>query len=431
MKTSWLTPEAKKLSDELAAWVTEFLSTQEDAPGLDSNRSLSRSITPHVSALSQTFNRMEGSRSIDDYWKSSRHPENLRWAYFCTFSIFNAIRVAGILEEIQRFGFKMGPSGKTATGERPLQAIDFGSGLGAVGLGMALFAKLEQTLGRTDPWLKSLQSLAMIEKDSKSLKLSEDWLRFAFQKNSLPWETRPFHRRLDTEGKYPTLLPPRAPKFDLWFSSYFLNEIWNAEDPKSLEASARAHLEAWDKHLHDQGIIVLIEPALKMSSRVLLEFRKVLLQQPEFSRHYQILLPCLGHQACGALENPKDWCHDEVKWWRPEYIRKIDEITELDHKTLPMSYLVIQKRSQPLEHDTSVHRIVSAVYEEGQDYVFYTCGKDGKKKTRLNGKTIARSATPEAVPMRGTVLHGADIRGDVHASRIEKVDELFQADSEK
>jgi hypothetical protein len=201
--------------------------------------------------------------------------------------------------------------------------------------------------------------------------------------------------------------------------SYYLNEL--SESPATL---ARALTDAWDKHLEQEGIAILVEPALKEQSRKLLELRRELLAERERRGldWMQVLLPCLGHQGCGALSAEDDWCHEEVSWWRPPYFRTIDDLAELDRKTLPFSYLVVAKSKRAREEllpalagRGSRHRLVSPAHYEGKEQEFFTCGEDGKRRARL------RLGADEDPLQRGDILFGAELRGDTNASRIDKI----------
>jgi hypothetical protein len=105
-------------------------------------------------------------------------------------------------------------------------------------------------------------------------------------------------------------------------------------------------------------------------------------------------------------------------------MRKLDQMAELDRKTLPFSYLAIAKSSRsheellPILNNTprdSVQRLVSPSHSEGKEVEFFMCGQDGKRRARY------RPAKTEESPDRGDILVGAKVRGDVHASRIEKI----------
>ena len=155
----------------------------------------------------------------------------------------------------------------------------------------------------------------------------------------------------------------------------------------------------------------------------MLEIRRELLAQAPAHPWLKILLPCLGHQACGALADPEDWCHEDVSWWRPPYYRKLDELCSLDRKSLPFSYLVVAKSSRAreeilpaLDRAPGRYRLVSPAHREGQDLEFFICGADGKKRARY------RPRTPEEKEIdRGDILEGAEIRGDVHAGRVDRI----------
>src|SRR6185312_14237790 len=160
-----------------------------------------------------------------------------------------------------------------------------------------------------------------------------------FAEQDLPdWGTRPFHRTIDLNEQ--GFLPRTAPKFNLWVMSYFLNEIF---EKTPIERVASLLMDSWEAHLEDEALIVLVEPALKLQSRKLLELRSHLIAEAKRrkSQWMKILLPCLGHQSCGALAAEDDWCHEEVSWWRPPYLKNIDQMAGLDRKSLPFSYLVI------------------------------------------------------------------------------------------
>lgn len=218
-------------------------------------------------------------------------------------------------------------------------------------------------------------------------------------------------------------MPRTAPKFNLWLMSYFLNEF-----PQSPKEIAQSLLAEWDRHLEDEALIILVEPALKAESRKLLELRKELIQQfgEQRGTPYQILLPCLGHQACGALATAEDWCHEEVTWWRPPYFRSIDKMAGLDRKTLPFSYLVIARSRKKLSEllpalkpsQQNRYRLVSPAHMEGRDQEFFVCGENGKRRARY------RSAGEEDQAdqlERGDILEDAELRGDTNASRVEKI----------
>lgn len=383
-----------------------------DVPSLTSDRHLSRSLIPHVERLSRLFNRLSDDQDDDtsaaaglqkdgSYWKDSSNPMNLRAAYFLYFMPSNAFRVAAVWSELARLGFRWPQMPN-------FRAIEWGAGpaTGAVGVGFAEGSGSQTGLPSAVDW-------ALIEQDRAMLEIGGRWATRAFGSQGLDqWTTREFHRKIDWTRD---LLPRTAPRFHLWLMSYFLNEA--DESPAAL---AHRLVQSWERHLEDEGLVILVEPALKLQSRRILELRKELLQH----RGYQVLLPCLGHQACGALSDPEDWCHEEVLWMRPEYFKKIDRLAGLDRRSLPFSYLVVAKSTRPREEllpalaHAPTHRLVSPARKIGRDFEFYTCGADGKRRTRVRMDLVGTDGAT-AQPERGTVFLNADVRGEPHSSRVE------------
>lgn len=407
----------------------KLLSKPED---IHSVRFLARSIVPHVQKLSSLFNRTDEIKAgadpapskaearkeaeaekklmgLDPYWKKSSNPANFRLAYFLYFMPCNLYRVASVWAELARLGYQW-PKGKK------LKGIELGAGPASGACGIAAGEKHAKSgLPREGNW-------ALIEQDKPMLELGSEWAREYFQTQDQPeWDIRKFHRKLELEGE--SLLPPAAPQFNLWVASYFLNE-----SEVELPLVAKSLLQTWKDHLEEDGIVILVEPALRVQSRKLLELRNQLILQSEKMNHFplQILLPCMGHQACGALAGKDDWCHEEVTWWRPPYFRVIDKMAGLDRKSLPFSYLVLTRSSKPIEEilpafrgtqSRSRYRLVSPAHHQGRDLEFFLCGEEGKRRARYQPKD-------DETLERGDLIGDAEIRGDVHASRIQRLKKI-------
>ena len=434
--------------------ISQFATDKKLLPepeAIRSNRFLARSVIPHVQKLSDLFNRTERLRELDPeeeerlakvalkdtqkfgarygrgfgrrpkpdpkkaaegldpYWSESSNPANLRLAYFLYFMPSNLFRVAAIWAELARLGYRW-PAG------RPMQGLELGAGPATGACGIAAGEK-HAPVGVPDSG-----NWALIEQDKPMLELGASWAEKYFAFNDKPnWGIRTFRRRIDfSQG----VLPPAAPQFNLWLQSYFMNE--SRETP---EALAKILLASWKKHLSDEGLVIFSEPALKYQSRRILEFRRALLAEIEAdpSHGIQVLLPCLGHQACGALAEAEDWCHEMVTWWRPPYFRLIDQMAGLDRKTLPFSYLVLIKSKRKLEEilpalgggNRAKHqRLVSPAHSEGQDLEFFICGQEGKRRARYRPDPSLEGAEDLN---RGDLLLDPEIRGDSHASRVTSI----------
>jgi hypothetical protein len=420
-----------------------------EADAIRSTRFLSRSVIPHIRKLSALFNRLEpiepsdddiepfpGSKAaarangpksgrhpslkireegqgggLDPYWKESSNPANQRLAYFIYFMPSNLFRVAAIWAELARLGFKWKAAG-------PLRALELGAGPASGACGIAAGESFAPV------GLPSGGNWALIEQDKAMLELGSEWAQSYFtDRGFADWGTRTFHRKIDFARG---LLPPAAPRFNLWVMSYFLNE---ASD--SAAKLAEMLIQSWEKHLDEEGVVILVEPALKLQSRKLLELRRELLLASERMNTpwLKVLVPCLGHQACGALAAEGDWCHEEVSWWRPPYFRTIDKMAGLDRKTLPFSYLVITRSKRTLEEilpalsgepATARERLVSPAHFEGKEQEFYLCGQEGKRRARYRDRE-----NDETELQRGDILTGTEIRGDVNSSRVDRVKKIL------
>lgn len=385
-----------------------------DSQSISSTRFLSRSVVPHIKKLSTLFNRIEQENQnsgLNPYWKESANPAHLRLAYFLYFMPCNMFRCASVFTELSRLGFQWNAN-------PVLRGIEFGAGP-APGTTSAALANqiLPFKLPHSGSW-------ALIEQDKNMLRLGKAWVESYIHSRivhpspespPLDWEIRPFHRKISlSEG----FLPRNAPKFNLWIFSFFLNEF--SESPTEI---AESLMNTWERHLEENGIVIIIEPALKMQSRKLLEIRKELIQIKEKRKNdwLKILLPCLGEQSCGALSKKEDWCHEEVSWWRPPYFRIIDQMAELDRKTLPFSYLVLTRSEKNLEEilprlsqfeTQNRYRLVSPAHSEGRDLEFFVCGEEGKRRARY------RPVSADETVDRGDILVETKLQGEPEATRI-------------
>jgi len=395
--------------------VTDFLLQKkmiEAAGDLHSKRFLARSVAPHVKAFSELFNRKEGVQTdaidTESYWSEGGSPKNKRLAYFLSFMPCNLFRVSSVWSELHRLGFKW-----PFSPEQDFKGLEFGAGFASGACGI-IAGERHAPLG-----LPPRGNFALIEQSKAALKLGTEWLEF-FGGEGM--SVRPFHRRVDLNESW---LPKAAPKFHLFVMSYFLNETEIA--PENLVSE---FINACTLHLEEEGLVIIVEPALKLQSRKLLTFRKTLLANARMKSGeagLKVLLPCLGHQACGALAKEDDWCHEEVSWWRPPYLRELDAMTHLDRKTLPFSYLIIQKTKRSLEEilpalkgkDSMRYRLVSPSHDlSKKTSEFFLCGQDGKRRTRYASKTS------EDTPDRGDILQHTTLHGEPESSQIDSTEIL-------
>lgn len=372
---------------------------------LDNKRFLTRSIAPHVKAFSEMFNRKEGTQTdgIDheDYWAEG-NAKNRRLAYLLSFMPPNLFRVASVWAELHRLGFQF----PKIDGE--FRGLEFGAGVASGACGILAGEKFAP-IG-----LPEHGSFALIEQSKPALQLGASWFDHLAESYEISLKSRSFHRRVELDQPW---LPKNAPAFHLMVMSYFLNE-----SPLPPETIALEMLKTAENHLEQEGLMILVEPALKLQSRKLLLIRKALIEQIKTSgSDLKILLPCLGEQACGALIKEDDWCHEEVDWMRPSYLRELDLLTGLDRRTLPFSYLVLQKTKRHMNQiftrfegkDEERYRLVSPSKSlSKRTSEFFMCGQDGKRRTRYSNE---KNLHPE----RGDVLQNVKLHGEHALTQID------------
>lgn len=123
-------------------------------------------------------------------------------------------------------------------------------------------------------------------------------------------------------------------KFDFIVASHSLNELWKNEKKRGEKLSA--FLQNVCGLLEDDGLLLLMEPALLATSRALLEARDALIQIG-----MAVLSPCLCSQApCPALENPNATCHFAFDWEMPNIVADLARFAGLNRADVKMTYFV-------------------------------------------------------------------------------------------
>jgi ribosomal protein RSM22 (predicted rRNA methylase) len=143
--------------------------------------------------------------------------------------------------------------------------------------------------------------------------------------------------------------------FDLIVAAHLLNEL-------SLDLDGRARLVlGWCRELlTEDGVVVLVEPALRQTSRALLGVRDRLLAAGLF-----VEAPCLWQRPCPALLRERDFCHASTH-------ALVNGRSRVD-----FSYLVVRKQGAA-QTDPAVFRIVSDAMKDKGRLRFFGCGALGR-----------------------------------------------------
>src|SRR5204863_8615054 len=120
--------------------------------------------------------------------------------------------------------------------------------------------------------------------------------------------------------------------FDLVVSAHVLNELFVSEGPPERRVERLAGLvRRWaERFLARDGRLILLEPALRETSRALLAVRDQLV-----AAGMRVVAPRFFRGACPALALPRDWCHDSAREAGPGgRLRRVD-----------FSYLALAQRA--------------------------------------------------------------------------------------
>ena len=173
------------------------------------------------------------------------------------------------------------------------------------------------------------------------------------------------------------------------------------------------------------GAVIILEPALRDTTRALHELRDAILARG--TAH--VFAPCTRRGApCPALADPDDWCHEDRLVKLPPHTAELARVTHLRDGNLKFSYLVLRKEPTPLVvAGGSAWRIVSAPHAPKGKLELLGCSDAGRVPIRLmkrhrndQTKTIERAR-------RGNVLviDGApgderlEITGEMHVTTID------------
>lgn len=161
--------------------------------------------------------------------------------------------------------------------------------------------------------------------------------------------------------------------FDTITMGHVLNELFGTGEA----AVARRSLLAEEllTRVKKGGSLVVLEPALRDTSRELLKLRDQLV-----AKGHAIRAPCLFRGSCPALIKESDWCHAERAWTMPPLVEGLARAAGLHKEALKMSYLVVAPRGEewPQLPPGRLFRIVSESLEGKGRQRFIGCGPEGR-----------------------------------------------------
>ena len=159
------------------------------------------------------------------------------------------------------------------------------------------------------------------------------------------------------------------------------------------------------------GSLLVVEPALRDTSRALLRVRDLVV-----ARGFAVRAPCLFRGACPALLRETDWCHAERAIEAPPLVAQIAKAAGLRKEAVKMSYLILAAKGEAWAEPPPgrTFRIVSEPLPSKGRLRYMGCGPEGRLGLSLQEKHVAEGNRRFESLLRGDVVEivGAEPRGD-------------------
>jgi ribosomal protein RSM22 (predicted rRNA methylase) len=189
---------------------------------------------------------------------------------------------------------------------------------------------------------------------------------------------------------------------------HVLNELFKGPDADARRADL---LEEALGLVAPGGSLLVVEPALRDTSRALLRVRDLLV-----ARGYAVRAPCLFRGACPALLRETDWCHAERAIEPPPLVAQLGKVAGLRKETVKMSYLVLAPKGEAWAEPPPgrVFRIVSEPLPSKGRLRYMGCGPEGRMGLSLQEKHVTDANRRFERLLRGDVVSvaGGEPRGD-------------------
>jgi ribosomal protein RSM22 (predicted rRNA methylase) len=187
--------------------------------------------------------------------------------------------------------------------------------------------------------------------------------------------------------------------YDLIIAANCVNELFRRVPHGTRERTAL--IADLLTQLTPHGTMMIVEPALRETSRALHELRDQLLAE----RQCTVYSPCLHERNCPALLHPDDWCHEERAWECPSFVNEIDQEVGFIKDALKFSYLLLRLDGRTIvPRSPETFRMVSELRKLNGDTRAWLCNELGR--TEVGRLDRARSAdnAPWDQCQRGTIV---------------------------
>lgn len=247
-----------------------------------------------------------------------------------------------------------------------LSVLDLGSGPGS-----AAFAALDF----------GYKSAYLIDSSSQALSAAKEIATLS-KKNITTHE----------QSLYETLSNTKGQKYSLITLSHSLNELWKDDDLRLEKRSAL--LLDLSEILHDDGIILTLEPSLLKTSRELIQVRNKSLEKGLFC-----LGPCFYKGMCPCISlSENQTCHMEYSWELPSFTKAIADEAGLERPVLKTTWFAFSKneltKNKSAEFNQEKLELVVSepMLNKGGRTRYFICGASGRRTISAKLEILRKNA---------------------------------------
>jgi ribosomal protein RSM22 (predicted rRNA methylase) len=315
------------------------------------------------------------------------HPDHAA-AYLKYFLPVNLSKIQALLDEMPEDWPDQGSGG-------PIRILDVGSGPGAGAL-----AALDWFHMHRPARIKALTVVAVDASGKVLNHAGKLWDTYSRESGAIGGRLITHEGNLERllNGAWLSQVEQQAP-YDLIIAANCLNELYSRNaDPVQAKVGLVTQLLA---RLAPTGTLMIVEPALRDTSRALHQVRDRLIQE----KRCTIYSPCLHENSCPALVNPFDWCHEERGWDPPSGIQKIDDEVGFIKDALKFSYLLLRKDGRTIvERRPDTYRVVSELRELKGEKRAWLCNELGRSEIGRQDRLRSDSNAPFDDWHRGAIV---------------------------
>ena len=335
-----------------------------------------------VADLSRLFTR--NRHELDHQYLAD---ERLRLAYLSYFLPVNAAKVQTILEELPESDIQV----HNIQADGSVRVLDIGSGPGTASLAVLDWMQRPSRRQRRIE-VTAVDSVRAALDEAQNL-----WNRYCHL-------SAPDHARLhcvhsNLERNAWVKFIDHSNPYHVILIANTLNELYRtSHDPVQRQVQL---IQVLLERLDHNGALVIIEPALRETTRNLHRVRDQLLALQACT----VYSPCLHEHSCPALVKEDDWCHEERPWIPPSWISVIDKEVGFIKDALKFSYVIFRKdgaRIVPRSQD--VFRLVSELRTLKGDTRAWLCNETGRAEVGRLDRDEAESNASVCEWHRGAIV---------------------------